>query len=62
MVVYQFNFIKILKVESDERPLTFGEVVIRVSPKFSLAMHIDTDDANSTLLKNGDKVKILKRN
>jgi len=26
-----------------------------------LEMHIDTDDANSTLLKNGDKVKILKR-
>lgn len=34
-----------VKVES-ERSAVLGDVVIRVSPKFSLAMHIDTDEAN----------------
>jgi len=47
-----------VKVESDERPLTFGEVVIRVSPKFSLAMHIDTDEGNAVNVGNGDGTKI----
>jgi len=47
-----------VKVESDERPLTFGEVVIRVSPKFSLAMHIDTDEGNAVNVGNGTDVKV----
>ncbi len=35
-----------VKVDS-ERSAVLGDVVIRVSPKFSLAMHIDTDEANA---------------
>jgi putative phosphotransacetylase len=34
-----------VKVESDRSAL-LGDVVVRVSPKFKLAMHIDTDEAN----------------
>lgn len=33
-----------------ERPLTFGDVVVRVSPNFKLAMHVDTDEANAALI------------
>ncbi len=32
------------------RALTFGDVVVRVSPSFKLAMHVDTDEANAALI------------
>ena len=35
-----------VKIES-ERSAILGDVVVRVNPNFSLAMHIDTDEANA---------------
>ena len=36
-----------VKIENVSRSTIFGDVVCRVSPKFSAAMHIDTDEANA---------------
>ena len=36
-----------VKCGGPERELIFGDVVVRVSPSFSPAMHIDTDEANA---------------
>ena len=36
-----------VRINTPGRSLIFGDVVVRVSPKFSLAMHIDTDESNA---------------
>ncbi len=43
---------QIVKVEigTEERSLTFGDVVVRVSPSYKLAMHIDTDESNAAAI------------
>lgn len=41
------------------KPTKFYDVQIRVREDFNVEMHIDTDDANSCGLKNGDAVRII---
>jgi acetate kinase len=42
-----------LRVEG-EREMVFGDVAVRVSPKFKLEFHLDTDEANAAELNTGD--------
>jgi acetate kinase len=40
-------------IDTDGRDLTFGDVLVRVSPQFRLEMHLDTDEANAAELVPG---------
>ncbi len=46
--------------ESYERGLIFADVVVRVSPSFRLAMHVDTDEANAFASEEKPTGAILK--
>ena len=46
--------------ESYERGLIFADVVVRVSPTFKLAMHVDTDEANAFASDEAPTGAILK--
>ena len=43
-----------------DRPVTFRDVIIRVSEKFSCRMHIDFDEANAALVSGFTLGKIIK--
>ena len=49
-----------VKIESNGRSLVFGDVVVRVSPKYALAMHIDTDESNAAFATPGLMGEIIK--
>lgn len=49
-----------VQIDSDERALTFGDVVVRVSEKFALAMHIDTDESNAGCVAPGAMGTLIK--
>ena len=41
------------------RELVYEQVLCRISDKFSLEFHIDTDEANAAWVKSGDAVRIV---
>ena len=50
----------IVSVKADnERGTVFNQVKIRVNDSFTLEMHIDTDEANASKIRTGDKVTII---
>ncbi len=49
-----------VKVETQGRALTFGDVVVRVSDSYALAMHIDTDESNAACAAPGTMGELIK--
>ncbi len=49
-----------VRIDTPDRSLIFGDVVIRVSEKFSPAMHIDTDEGNAAGISGVPMGVILK--
>ena len=49
-----------VKVPSDGREVIFGDVVVRVSDKYALAMHIDTDESNAGCVAPNTMGEIIK--
>ena len=51
----------IVSVKADnERGTVFNQVKIRVNESFTLEMHIDTDEANASKIKTGDRETIIR--
>ena len=48
------------KIDTPERSLIFGDVVIRVSDKFCPAMHVDTDEGNAAGIAGSATCEIIK--
>ncbi|WP_018703198.1 MULTISPECIES: phosphate propanoyltransferase [Sporomusaceae] len=42
-----------------ERGLVFENVLIRVNKDYALEMHVDTDEGNAALCKNGDQLEVI---
>lgn len=49
-----------LKIEGTERSMILGDLVVRVSPKFATAVHLDTDEANAGALSGEVYGEIVK--
>ena len=50
-----------VKVDSADRSLIFGDVVVRVSDSYALAMHIDTDESNAAGMAPGTMGEVIKK-
>ncbi|HZJ77577.1 MAG TPA: phosphate propanoyltransferase [Clostridia bacterium] len=48
-----------VKIDSDGRSLIYDDVVVRVSPNFALALHIDTDESNAASAAPGAYGEII---
>jgi putative phosphotransacetylase len=53
------EFVRVRAGEDGPRRLVFEDVLVRVSDKFALEFHVDTDEANAAWLKNGDFVNVV---
>ena len=42
-----------------ERPVVFGDVMVRISPDFATAVHLDYDEANACGFRKGDLGRLL---
>ena len=57
---YGFRDKQVVKLQTfTTRPTVFEDVVVRISPDFAAAVHLDYDEANACGFQNGDLGRIL---
>ena len=49
-----------VKIAGNGRSVILGDVVVRVSPRFALAMHIETDESNAGCVAPGTMGEVIK--
>ena len=49
-----------VKIPSEGRETIFGDVIVRVSDSYALAMHIDTDESNAAGMAPGTMGEVIK--
>lgn len=49
-----------VRIDSEGRDLTFSDVSVRVSPAFTLELHLDTDEANAAEVRPGDYAELVR--
>lgn len=49
-----------VRVDSDGRDVVFEDVGVRVSPAFTLELHLDTDEANAARIEAGARAEIVR--
>lgn len=58
---YGFKDKDMVSVEADGiRSVTFNNVMLRVSDKYANELHLDVDEANAAMVRNGDLLKIVR--
>jgi acetate kinase len=48
-----------IRIDSAGRDVTFSDVSVRVSPQFTLELHLDTDEANAAEVRTGDYALLI---
>jgi len=48
-----------VRIDSNGRDVSFGDVVVRVSPEYILELHLDTDEANAAEVQRGDRGELI---
>lgn len=57
--VQEGDIVRVRAGMGGDRELVFEKVLCRISDKFKLEFHLDTDEANASLVKTGDTVIIV---
>lgn len=50
-----------VRIDSDGRDLTFGDVTVRIAPDYRLELHLDTDEANAAGVERGATAELIRR-
>jgi acetate kinase len=48
-----------VRIDSAGRDVTFSDVSVRISPQFTLELHLDTDEANAAEVRTGDHAELI---